>query len=137
MKNIVILFATLFISASMSLAQNSAETAQKRSDLPEITFENTVYDFGTVTQGDETIHEFVFKNTGKAPLVLNNVRATCGCTVPDWSKKPVMKREKSSVKVRYDSRRIGAFTKSITVMSNAKNSPVHLTIKGEVVRKKE
>lgn len=136
MKNIVILLAALFVSASMGLAQNSAKTAEKKKDLPEITFEKTVYDFGTVTQGDETIHEFVFKNTGKAPLVLNNVRASCGCTVPNWSKKPVKQKEKASVKVRYDSNRIGAFTKSITVMSNAKNSPIHLTIKGEVIRKK-
>jgi hypothetical protein len=81
--------------------------------------------------GDGTC-EFIFKNTGKDPLVLKNVRSSCGCTIPQWPKEPIKKGEQGKIKVRYNTRITGTFSKSISVYSNAGNMPVVLVIKGKV-----
>jgi len=97
-----------------------------------IKFENNTYDFGELYFGGNGTCEFVFKNEGKEPLILLNVRTTCGCTVPEWPDKPVKEGETGIIRVSYDTYRVGAFTKAITVYSNAANSPVRLFIKGRV-----
>ena len=79
--------------------------------------------------------EFKFTNEGKTPLILNNVRSSCGCTVPSWTKEPVQPGSGGSIKVVYNTASIGAFNKSVTVNSNAVNSTVLLQIKGNVVQK--
>ncbi|MDZ7740844.1 MAG: DUF1573 domain-containing protein [Bacteroidota bacterium] len=76
---------------------------------------------------------FTFTNKGQKPLVLSNVRASCGCTVPQWPREPVAPGEKGEIKVKYNTNRPGSFNKSITVNSNAANSMVRLRIKGQVV----
>ena len=68
-------------------------------------------------------------------LIITNVKSSCGCTVPSYPKEPVKKSKKEKIHVKYDTKRIGNFNKTITVYSNAKNSPVKLHIKGEVVKK--
>ncbi len=99
----------------------------------EMTFkENLSFDFGKIKQNSEGIHEFEFKNTGKDPLIITNVKSTCGCTVPTYPVEPVKKGDKGIISVKYDTKRIGMFNKTITVYSNAKNSPIKLIIKGEV-----
>ena len=75
---------------------------------------------------------FVFKNTGKEPLILKNVRSSCGCTVPEWPKEPIKRGSKGTIKVSYNTRITGSFSKSITVYSNAEGEPVVLKIKGKV-----
>lgn len=102
-----------------------------------ISFEKTVHEYGTIEQGSDGGAEFVFTNSGKTPLVLSNVRASCGCTVPTWPKEPILPGAKSSIKVVYNTNLVGNFHKSITVNSNAKNSEVVLSIKGNVVAKKQ
>jgi len=97
-----------------------------------IEFENNTYDFGDLEFGSNGTCEFVFTNKGKEPLILSNVRSTCGCTVPEWPDKPVKEGESEIIRVSYDTYRVGAFTKVITVYSNAVNSPVRLFIKGRV-----
>ncbi|MBN2348435.1 MAG: DUF1573 domain-containing protein [Bacteroidales bacterium] len=97
-----------------------------------ITFEVLEHDYGTIEQGGNGVFDFVFKNTGNEPLVLSNVRSSCGCTIPEWPKDPIKKNKQAAIKVKYDTRRLGPFTKSITVYSNASNSPVVLQIKGKV-----
>ena len=101
-------------------------------NAPEVTFEETSHDFGTVQKGDDCTFEFKFKNTGKEPLILANCQASCGCTAPTCPKEPIAPGASSSVKVKYDSNRVGVFTKTVTVTSNAKNSPITLSIKGKV-----
>ena len=100
-----------------------------------IVFENTTHDYGTIVQSSDGSCEFKFTNKGKAPIVLNDVKASCGCTVPEWTRTPVAPGEKGSIKVTYNTNSIGAFTKSITVNSNAINSPLVLIIKGNVSAK--
>lgn len=102
-----------------------------------IEFEKTSHDFGTISEtGGKAVYDFKFKNTGTAPLILNNVRAGCGCTTPEWDRKPVAPGESGIIKVSYDPiGRPGSFTKSITVNSNAATSVTTLTIRGNVSRK--
>ena len=76
---------------------------------------------------------FSFKNTGKEPLILTSVRASCGCTTPNWTREPVAPGDEGQIKVHYDTNRMNNFTKTITVQSNAGNGAVTLMIKGKVV----
>jgi len=147
MKKIVTLILIITLSFSYSFSQNKKninkktekkiETtkdvkANKRS--PEITFEFLEYDFGLIPYKGDGTCEFKFKNTGKEALVLTNVKSSCGCTIPTWPRNPINKKQKESIKVKYDTKRQGKFHKSITVYSNALNSPVKLIIKGEVAK---
>ena len=137
MKRTILLFTLISLIISAAYSQEEINTNQNSKDLPEIYFENTTYDFGKINyQGDGTC-EFTFKNTGKEPLLLTNVRASCGCTTPTWPKEPIKKGKKGTITVKYNTRIIGNFTKTIRVYSNAKTSPVTLTIKGAVQKKKE
>lgn len=107
------------------------------SQKAKIEFEKTSHDFGTISEtGGPAVYDFVFKNTGDAPLILNSVRASCGCTTPSWSRQPIAPGEKGSVKVSFDPRhRPGRFNKSITVNSNASNAVSSLSIHGNVTSK--
>ncbi len=89
------------------------------------------HDFGTVPQGTPVSYVFNFTNTGKAPLVLSAVNASCGCTTPEWPKEPVAPGKSATIKATYNAANPGPFTKTITVVSNAA-TPTVLTIKGEV-----
>ncbi len=99
-----------------------------------ITFAKTEHDFGTILEvnGPQT-YEFKLKNTGTAPLVINNIEASCGCTTPEWSKAPIAAGKEGYVKVSFDPKdRPGSFSKTITVSSNATVPEKILTIKGIV-----
>lgn len=102
-----------------------------------IEFEKTSHDFGTISEtGGPAVYDFVFKNTGDAPLILNNVRTSCGCTSPSWNRQPIAPGQTGSVKVSFDPRhRPGRFNKSITVNSNASNAISSLSIHGTVTSK--
>ncbi|CAH0996558.1 hypothetical protein EMA8858_02690 [Emticicia aquatica] len=96
-------------------------------------FNKEVHEFGKITEGPLATYNFEVTNTGTAPVVISNAMASCGCTTPEWSKDAIMPGGKSVIKVGYNtSGRPGAFTKTITVTSNAENATVILTIKGEV-----
>ena len=101
---------------------------------PNIEFKSTSYDYGTIKEdGGLAKTEFEFTNTGDQPLVLNNVRATCGCTTPKWTKEPVAPGQTGVIQVAYNpSNRPGNFTKSVNVYSNAQPSVTVLTIRGKV-----
>ena len=109
----------------------------KKGKGPEIAFDYLVYDYGQIYEGDPGTCEFTFKNTGKEPLVLSNVYSSCGCTVPDWPKDPIMPGKTSTIKVKYNTR-VGGINKTITVLSNAEENPkVELRITGNVKKKEE
>lgn len=106
---------------------------------PAIEFEETTYDFGTIAEdGGNVTHEFVFTNTGDAPLMIVSATASCGCTRPSFPKKPVAAGKSDKIKVTYvPAGRPGEFIKGVTVKSNAaKNKTVKLKIKGVVTPKK-
>ncbi|MFW5886423.1 MAG: DUF1573 domain-containing protein, partial [Bacteroidota bacterium] len=131
MKHTVITFLILTVFIAFGRCQSNKENNNKKK--AEITFEEITFDFGTISKGSDASHEFIFTNTGKIPLTLENVKSSCGCTVPSWTKEPIKKRKTGSIKVKYNSNIIGNFSKSVTVHSNAINSPVILRIKGKVV----
>jgi len=100
---------------------------------PVITFEKTEHDFGIIEQGGDGRCEFVFTNTGDQPLIVTQFQSSCGCLVPSWDHDPVLPGRKGSVRLRYDTNRVGPINKSATLTSNSVDKPVLLLwIKGEV-----
>lgn len=134
MKKTVTALCVLLLVVSQAVAQNTAPA--NNGAQAEIEFDEMSYDFGTVKEESNSVtHEFFFTNTGKADLILSSVRASCGCTTPKWDREPVKPGERGSILVRYStSGRPGAFTKTITVKSNAPMEK-RLTIKGTVTPK--
>lgn len=133
MKRVLV---TLGISTMMTFAafaQNATPQPADNPNAPVITFEKTTHDYGTVTKGGDGTCEFKFKNNGIEPLILSNVSSSCGCTVPEWPREPILKGKSASVKVKYDTNRVGPINKTITVMSNAKVPSIQLKIIGNVV----
>lgn len=133
MKKVLV---TLGVSILMSFAAFAQDAVAQPVDNPNaavITFEKTTHDYGTVTKGGDGTCEFKFKNNGIEPLILANVASSCGCTVPEWPREPILKGKSASVKVKYDTNRVGGINKTITVMSNAKTPSIQLKIIGNVV----
>ncbi|MDR2083426.1 MAG: DUF1573 domain-containing protein [Bacteroidales bacterium] len=104
---------------------------------PKIEFESTNHNFGEILVGAKDVtHDFVFTNTGDEPLMITNAKATCGCTVPKWTKTPIMPGETGVVSVTYTSTRAATtnpFGKTVTITTNGTPDKVGLTIKGHVV----
>jgi hypothetical protein len=128
MKKLSLLMLTLCFTA-LIFAQEKGK--------PIIAFAEKSYDFGTVKEeAGKITHEFTFKNSGDAPLVIQNVVASCGCTVPTWSKEPIAPGATGVISVTYTTTgRPNAFTKNITVANNSAENPVILVIKGVVTPK--
>lgn len=118
-------------------ADSIAKLEASLVDGVEMTFKYTDHNFGTQNSGSDISYEFEFVNTGKNPLIISNVSTSCGCTTPEWTRQPVQSKERGVIKVKYDSSRIGNFSKTITVYSNAENSPVVLSIRGNVIVNQE
>lgn len=98
--------------------------AQVPANGPVMVFTETTFDFGDIYQGDTVKHVFKFKNTGTAPLVISEVKTTCGCTAPFYSKTPVLPGESGQITIVFDSEgKSGRMTKVIQVVSNSGNSP--------------
>ena len=102
-----------------------------------VEFEKLVHDYGEMEQHGNGKCEFKFTNTGKEPLILSNVRSSCGCTVPEWPRQPILPGQSDVIKVKYDTKRIGTINKSVHVYSNAKKSPISLKIKGKIHAKSQ
>jgi len=137
MKKFFLLMIACFLFVANSFAQEPAK--KNNPNAPEITFEETVLDLGKIPFKGVAEFEFLFANTGKEPLLIQNCPSGCGCTVPTCPKdKPFKPGEKGSIKAKYSNTHIaGKFEKSFTVTTNAKNSSVTLTIKGEILQNTE
>lgn len=109
-------------------AQNLTATAQGILD-----FESEVIDYGTIKKNANGERTFTFTNSGNAPIIITNVKTSCGCTVPTKPNGPIMPGEMAQIGVKYATNRIGAFSKTITVLSNATTPSKVLKIKGTVV----
>lgn len=101
-----------------------------------IKFKTEVVDYGTITQNSDGTRLFTFTNTGDAPLLITNVKTSCGCTVPSYSKAPILPGESGQLNIKYDTKRLGAFNKTVTVTSNAEGGNKILKIKGNIVASK-
>lgn len=105
------------------------------ADGPAITVDGAVHDFGTVARGEQPEHVFVLRNTGSRDLVLADVNAPCGCTVPkDWPREAIPPGGEARIRVQFDSRELtGPFTKDITVLANTIPATTALALTGTVV----
>jgi hypothetical protein len=110
-----------------------AETAeQKVEGKTSIEFPETEFDFGKINGGQMVNHVFKFKNTGNTPLVILSAKASCGCTVPEYTKDPVAPGESGEIKVTYNGSGSGQISKSVTVTSNTEPAENVLQIKANV-----
>jgi hypothetical protein len=110
---------TFLISAILLFVVAVSTQAQTTDTTMVIQFASLVHDYGTIVQGSDGGCEFTFENKGKSPLNLIEVRASCGCTVPTYTKEQILPGKTGVIKVMYNTNSIGSFNKSITVSSNA------------------
>ncbi len=99
----------------------------------EIEFKSETIDYGTIEKGSDGVRVFEFTNTGNEPLIISDVKSSCGCTIPSKPKDPILPGKTGEIKVKYDTNRVNPIRKTITVLSNAKTPTVALKIKGLVV----
>ena len=123
MKKLVAILCVAFISFG-AIAQEKVAKIEYKSD---------VIDYGTIEKGSDGVRIFEFTNTGNAPLIISNVKSTCGCTVPKKPDGPILPGETGKIEVKYDTNRVNPIRKTITVTSNADTLTVALKIKGLVV----
>jgi hypothetical protein len=140
MNRIVLTVAViaLFIACNNSKTATGAKgdsttTKTDATSAPVITFEQTTYDFGEVTDGEKVSYEFKFKNTGKTPLIISNAMASCGCTVPDYPHVPIAPGANGVISVVFNSTgKPGKQSKVITLTSNAVPPTTELYLTGNV-----
>lgn len=123
MKKVLLMSLMLMLSLVYASAQKEAE----------IKFEKTTYDFGTFSESTPIQKcTFTFTNVGEAPLIIHQAIASCGCTVPQYTKKPIAPGEKGTLSVTYNGkgRFPGHFKKSITIRTNGKPEMLRLYIEG-------
>lgn len=128
MKHIELILILIILSACQS---NTGKMDAKAS------FPETEYNFGVLEYKKPVKHRFAVKNSGESPLIISNVETSCGCTVPDWTRKPIKPGKEGEINITYESDFPGQFRKTITVFYNGTNSPDTLLIKGEVALPEE
>ena len=145
MKKIIYLFIIVFAISSCNkknpsdklspdLINNPASASgENKGNLPVFEWTETRFDFGEVKEGEKVTHTFVFKNIGKADLIITSVSPSCGCTVPVWSKEPVKPGDEGKIDVTFNTAgKSGMESKTIAVLANTVPSTRVLTISAEV-----
>ena len=136
MKNLLKITLLFFV---LNLA---AQTSSKKNDFDIVKigvfeFESESIDYGKINQNADGNRIFIFKNTGNSPIIISKIKASCGCTVASKPNKPIMPGETAGINVKYATNRVGTFSKSITVISNAKTRHKVLRIKGTVLKNEQ
>jgi hypothetical protein len=126
----------LICVAVMGLAFTTTKVSAQDSEKAEFKFNEEKHDFGKIPQGTPVTTVFEFTNIGKEPLILADVKPTCGCTIADYTKTPVKSGEKGVIKITYNAAAAMPFNKTIVVTSNAKTPTKYLNIVGEVIAAK-
>ncbi|MCC5944801.1 MAG: DUF1573 domain-containing protein [Bernardetiaceae bacterium] len=121
-----------------AVSQPATEAESANSNTPALAImeiEEKEFEFGKIKEGESVSHVFKFTNTGEAPLTITNTHTTCGCTVPAYSKDPVMPGEQGEVSVKFDSKgKVGTQRKTVTVNANIEGGSQTFVLKGEVVK---
>ena len=104
-----------------------------QAQTAEITFEDDTIDYGEIEKGSDGVRTFKFTNTGDAPLVIEDIKSTCGCTIPKKPSGPISPGASDVIEVKYDTNRTGPIRRTITVYSNADESIKALKIKGTIL----
>ncbi len=128
-------------AASRVKKENVEKVAQKamnKAEAPIMTFENAKHDFGDLVEGDVVETVFKFKNTGKSPLIITNARASCGCTIPDYSREPIAAGQSGEIKVKFNSSgKRGKQNKRVTLTTNTNKGREFIYIYANVSKPKE
>lgn len=131
----------LLLAVVFAFNMNAQDAEKQAEDVkgPKMTFTATTVDYGTIEQNSDPLRTFTFVNDGTEPLVISNAKGSCGCTVPKYPKEPIMPGQEAEIEVRYDTKRLGIFNKSVTLTTNAVNGAdaanpgkFSLKIKGKV-----
>lgn len=123
------LVSILLMTLVFSNAQNNTES--------KIVFDNPIFNFGVIYKGSKAECLFSFTNKSQSAIAIINIKASCGCTAPSWSKEPVKPNGSGEIKVKYNTNNIGPFVKTLSIFSTISKEPITLTIKGEVKRKQK
>ena len=111
----------------------TANEAISPDEAAQITFEEEVFDFGDIVEGDIVEHVFKFTNTGKNPLIISNARGSCGCTVPEWPRDPIAPGQDGEIKVKFNSKgKHGEQNKSVTISANTLPNQTVIRVVGGV-----
>lgn len=132
--NHLISLASLFCIMLFS-CNNFGQELKSKDDIGIFHFEEEVIDYGNIAQNDNGVKTFKFTNKGRAPIVISKVKTTCGCTVPTYPKQAILPGETGTIDIKYATNRVGTFSKSITIISNADEGQKKLRIKGNVIAK--
>ncbi len=135
MKAIVIIGLSLFSFGAFAQQTTVKETPKKSvkgTAKAPITFKTLKIERATIPYDSKEPFVFEFKNTGSTPLIITGVQTSCGCTAAEKPTEPIAKGKSSKIVVNYDTKRVGNFTKTITVTTNASTEPIVLTITGTV-----
>lgn len=130
-NNIIILVLAIGLFNATSTGFDKYDTK-----VAVIKFKTEVIDYGTIEQNSDGTRTFTFTNEGDAPLLITKVKTSCGCTVPSYSKAPIMPGDSGELEIKYDTKKLGAFTKTVTVTSNAEGGNKILKIKGNIIASK-
>lgn len=128
MKKILIMSLMLLCGMAFANAQDDKKQA-------EIKFDKLIHDFGKFSEKDPVVScVFTYTNVGETPLIINQAVASCGCTVPEYTKKPIMPGEKGEIKITYNGagKFPGHFKKSITVRTNGVVEMTRLYVEGDM-----
>ena len=143
MKTVFLIAASLLVLSSCKQeskemttgdVMNSESADRKKGSLPEIKFEEETHDFGRITQGEKVTFAFKFRNTGGSNLIISSAAGSCGCTVPEYPKKPIAPNEEGIVNVVFSSEgKSGMVEKSVTLVTNCEPSTKIIYIKANVI----
>ena len=134
MKKVILSLALIvgFTTANAQDVKNAPKQEEESTAKSTIDFESKVVDYGTIEHNSDGARKFVFTNNGTESLIIKNAKGSRGCTVPTWPREPIAAGETAEIGVKYATNRVGKFTKTITLTTNASKKPVILTVKGEV-----
>ena len=134
MKNLMTLLFIGIITFTINAQEEKVIENAQDPNAPVFEFETDVIDYGKIALNADGIRVFKFKNVGNSPLIIENVKSSCGCTVPKKPTEPILPGKSGEIQVKYATNRPGGFSKSITVISNASEPNKLLRIKGIVLK---
>lgn len=154
MKNFLL---TFFMVLGLALTLSAQKTDQTKEEVkkevkadntivvdmsdnengPVMEFEAMEVDYGQIEQNSDKVRYLEFTNTGNEPLIISNCRGSCGCTVPDWPKQPILPGESNKIKVSYATNRLGKINKTITITTNEGGKPHVVKVIGNVEKAEE
>lgn len=134
MKKIILLLFVGLLSFSANSQEEKATDQNQDANAPAFEFVTEIIDYGKIKHNADGVRVFKFKNVGNSPLIITSIKSTCGCTVPKKPTEPIMPGDTGEIEVKYATNRIGGFSKTITVVSNAATKVKSLRIKGIVLK---